>query len=136
MSNIALVHAVKDLSLPEHIVRSVVTDYLDFLKERQGAKFAKLDERLKNEAGLFDRMYFEAQGSMLAATLMLTLEESVDTASLFVEVYGVQADEDLLSMRKELVSRAIAQAKEAAPMAGLTLAMVKQRKAKFCSEPA
>lgn len=133
MSNLALVHAVKELSLPEHIVRTVVADYLDFLQERQQAKFEKLDGRLRLEAELHDRLYFEAQGSMLAATLMLTIEDGVDVDGLLVQVYGRQPDQDLLDMRKELVSRAIQQAKDASALAGLPLALVKTRKESFCA---
>lgn len=133
MSNLALVHAVKELSLPEHVVRAVVADYLDFLQERQKSKFEKLDGRLRAESGLHDRLYFEAQGSMLAATLMLTIEEGVDVDGLLAEVYGRQADLDLLDMRKELVSRAIQQAKEASTLAGLPLSIVKTRKESFCA---
>ena len=134
MNNIALVQAVKDLSLPEHIVRAVIHDYLEFLKERQNEKYLKFDARLRKESDLHDRMYFETQGSMLAATLMLTLEDDVDTNALFHEVYGAQKDADLLDMRKELVSRAIAQAKDSTSLSGLSLAKVKTRKALFCQE--
>ena len=134
MNNIALVQAVKDLSLPEHIVRSVIFDYLDFLKERQKEKYDRFDQRLRTEPELHDRMYFETQGSMLAATLMLTLEDDVDTDELFHEAYGIQKDADLLEMRKELVSRAIAQAKDAVSLSGLTMAKVKNRKARFCGD--
>lgn len=133
MSNLALVHAVKELSLPEHVVRAVVGDYLDFLQERQKAKFEKLDGRLRLEEELQDRLYFEAQGSMLAATLMLTIEDGVDIDGLLAQVYGLQGDPDLLDMRKELVSRAIQQAKDACGLSGLPLAMVKTRKEKFCA---
>jgi hypothetical protein len=133
MSNLALVHAVKELSLPEHVVRAVVADYLDFLEERQKPKFEKLDQRLRGESELHDRLYFEAQGSMLAATLMLTIEEGVDVDALLAQVYGRQADADLLDMRKELVSRAIQQAKEATSLSGLPLALVKTRKDSFCA---
>jgi hypothetical protein len=134
MGNVALTQAVKGLSLPEHVVRSVLFDYLEFLKERQLTKHEALEARLGTEAGLHDRLYFEAQGSMLAATLMMTLESGVDTAELFDEVYGRQVDEDLLAMRKELVSRAVNQAKDAIALAGLAMSLVKERKAHFCQE--
>jgi hypothetical protein len=132
MSNLALIHAIKELSLPEHIVRAVVADYLDFLQERQLSNFEKLDGRLRQEAQLHDKIYFEAQGSMLAATLMLTIEDGIDVDSILAEVYGRQSDTDLLDMRRELVSRAIQQAKEASSLAGIPLSLVKIRKEKFC----
>lgn len=133
MSNAALASAVKDLSLPEQVVRAVVADYLDFLAERQPKKFAAIDARLQNEPGLHDRFYFEAQGSMLAATLMLTVEGSLDLAPVLREVYGQQADADLLAMRKELVSRALLQAKDSASMTGLSASVLKSRKENFSS---
>jgi hypothetical protein len=134
MGNIALIHAVRGLSLPEHIVRAVVADYMDFLQQRQSAKRQALDERLLADEELSDRMFFEAQGSMLASTLILTLDESVDVPELLREAYGAQTDPDLLAMRKELVSRALRQAKDAAALASVSTGVVKERKALFCQE--
>lgn len=134
MGNGALIHAVKKLALPEHVVRAVMADYLDFLSQRQAPAREALEARLRDEEDLADRMFFEAQGSMLASTLMLTMEEGVDVPELLREAYGEQLDPDLLAMRKELVSRAISQAKDAAAMASVPLAALKSRKAKFCQE--
>lgn len=134
MANFALLSAIKELALPEHIVRTVLADYLDFLKDRQKKTYDSLNQRLQNEPKLFDSMYFEVQGSILASTLMLTLEADVNTDEIFEEVYGKQSDSDLLAMRRELVSRALAQSKDAAAMAGLSIALVKSRKSSFCDD--
>jgi hypothetical protein len=134
MANFALLSAIKELALPEHIVRSVLADYMDFLKDRQIKAYESLNQRLQNDPKLFDSMYFEVQGSILASTLMLTLEADVDTDEIFEEVYGKQNDTDLLAMRRELVSRALAQSKDAAPLAGISNTLVKSRKANFCGD--
>lgn len=134
MANFALLSAIKELALPEHIVRTVLADYLDFLKDRQVKTYELLNQRLQNEPKLFDSMYFEVQGSILASTLMLTIEAGVDTDEIFEEVYGKQSDLDLLAMRRELVSRALAQSKDAAALAGLSVSLVKSRKANFCGD--
>lgn len=134
MSDMALINAVKDLSLPEQIVRAVVADYLDFLKDRQPKVFEKIDARLREDPSWFEALYEEAKNSMLGATLMLTLDKNVDIKALFEAAYGAQNDQDLLAMRKELVSRALIQTKDAADLAGLPMAVVKARKELFCQE--
>lgn len=133
MGHLALASAVKDLALPEHVVRAVVADYLDFMQERQPSKFAKLDARLREEQDLHDKLYFEAQSSMLAVTLMLTIESSVDVGTLLLDVYGKVSDLDLIDMRRELVSRALRQAKDAASNSGLSMSIVQERKDRFCA---
>lgn len=132
--NSALTEAVEDLALPEHMVRALIADYMDFLAKQAPAAAARLDERLSAEDGLHDRIYFEAQGSILAATLMMTLESDADIDELLETAYGRQLDPDLLAMRKELVSRSLAQNKGTPAKAGLSKGLVAARKRKFCQE--
>lgn len=132
IGSMGLTSAVKALALPESAVRAVVADYLDFLSSKRPQAHAKLDARLQEEPDLFDLFYFEAQASMLGAALILTMEEKVPVGALLVDVYGSQPDADLLDMRKELVSRALHQTKDAMALTGLSPELLAVRKKEFC----
>lgn len=132
--NSALTEAIEDLALPEHMVRALVADYLDFLAKQSPEKSQKLEARLQAENDLHDRLYFEAQGSILASTLMMTIEADVELDDMLDKTYGRQQDEDLLAMRKELVSRAMGQNKGTPGKAGLSAKVVSARKKNFCQE--
>lgn len=134
MGNLALARAVKDLALPEHVVRAVVGDYMDFMA-RKGDASTRLEARLLAEESLSDLFYFEAQASMLGATLILTMEESVQVGELLLKVYGEQCDPDLLAMRRELVSRALHQSRDATALTGLSPALLDERRQEFCKDP-
>lgn len=132
--NSALTEAIEDLALPEHMVRALVADYLDFLAKQSPEKSQKLEARLQAENDLHDRLYFEAQGSILASTLMMTIDADVELDDMLDKTYGRQQDEDLLAMRKELVSRAMGQNKGTPGKAGLSAKVVSARKKKFCQD--
>lgn len=132
--NSALTEELEGLALPEHMVRTLIADYLDFLAKQSPEKSQKLEARLEAENDLHDRLYFEAQGSILASTLMMTIEADVELDEMLGKVYGRQQDEDLLAMRKELVSRAMGQNKGTPAKAGLSAKIVAARKKRFCQE--
>lgn len=133
MMNNPLIEAVKRLEIPEMSLRALMADYEDFLAANNPDGKRRLDERL-GEIGFSEKMVEQTQASILASTLMVTLEPEVDFGELIKQAFpSADGDEDLLALRRELVSRALSMNKEVPALANLTRAEVLKRQELFCS---
>lgn len=133
MANEALVESVKRIKIPEVSLRALLADYEEFLEAQAPESKKRLDARLE-ESGFSEKMLEQAQAAMVAATLMMTLEPAVNFQELLLAAFPSPAgDEELLALRRELVSRALSMSKEVPPMANVSVALVRERQGLFCA---
>lgn len=133
MANDTLVESVKNISIPEVSLRALLADYEDFLEAQSPEAKRALDARLQ-ESGFSEKMVEQAQAAMVAATLIMTLEPSVDFQELAREAFpSPGSDPELWALRRELMSRALSMSKDVPPMANVTLKLVRERQALFCA---
>lgn len=136
MGQDALAESVKRINIPEVSLRALLADYEEFLAAQAPESKKKLDERL-GEPGFAEKMLEHAQAAMVASTLMMTLEPSVDFAELVKSAFpSAGGDAELLALRKELVSRALSMSKEVPSLANITVKLVRERQEQFLAEGA
>lgn len=134
MSQTALIRAIQNVALPEHAVRAVIADY-DELLEKISAEKSAMWKRRCEDPGFLDRRFFEAQTSMIGATLILTLSDEVDFEAVAKEALGLQPDEDLRAMRKELLSRALSPRKSEEAALAVSWKKAQERMQMLCQQP-
>jgi hypothetical protein len=123
--------AIDQISLPQHALEALVSEYAATLRGREPASADRFDQRINEEDGFAERALRQAANAVVGATLIITMEPTVDFETLRERFESAQGDQDLLNLRQEVMDRAISMNKDLRNYTRLSRQLIEKRQAIF-----
>jgi len=119
--------AIEQISLPRHALIALVDEYVQTLREQEPERAERFAGRIDSEEGFAERAWLQAGNGVVGATLIVTLEPTINFERLKDRFESAQGDEDLLALRQEIMQRAVSMNKELKAITRLTQATIDKR---------